>query len=198
MPRTIIGTYPLGILIEPSQVRLKTNYDDPYIWEIMEGKEQLFSRNMSDLSIGALKELCEGIDKTFAAIWKPSTRVSQTQENCLHSFKPEVSFTVKINELEECIARLTHELSIWRGQAALESEMKLQAEEEVDQLKRAIQEAQRDNQKLKQHVQEWEIIVGQSRSSTRKYSRGISKIWAVLEELKSEISADGHVLEMPE
>ncbi|KAI9758898.1 MAG: hypothetical protein M1840_003738 [Geoglossum simile] len=188
----------LGILIEPAQVRLKINTDDPYIWEKIEGKEHLFSRNMSDLSTGALKELYEGIGKSFAAVWKPPTRTSQAQENCLHSFNPEVSFTVKINELEECITRLTHELGVWRGQAALESEMKLRAVEEVDQLKKAIQETQKDNRKLEQHVQEWKIIAERSRSSTRKYSKGVSEIWAVLEELISEHPPDGHLLEIPE
>ena len=93
---------------------------------------------------------------------------------------------------------MTHELGIWRGQAALESEMKLQAEEEVNQLKTAIQEAQRDNQKLEQHVQEWKRIAEQSRSSTSKYCRGVGKIWAILEELKSELPPDGQIPEIYE
>ena len=36
----------------------------------MEEKEQLFPKNLSDLSIGQLKDLCDGIDKSFIAIWK--------------------------------------------------------------------------------------------------------------------------------
>ena len=196
----------LGILIEPSQVRLKTNSDDPYTWEIMEGKEHLFSKNMSDLSIGALKELYEGIDKSFAAIWKPSTcalrQVESSQENVcdvvfpslvilltlyikyLHPVKPDFSFTAKIDELEECKTKLAHEISMWRNQAALELEKRQRAEEEVAQLKITIQETQKDNQKLEQHVQEWKLIAEQSRSSAAKYSRGLSKIWTLLEELK--------------
>ena len=60
----------LGITIEATQVRLKTNADDPYAWERMEEKEHLFSKNLSDLSTGQLKELCSGINKSFAATYK--------------------------------------------------------------------------------------------------------------------------------
>jgi hypothetical protein len=51
----------LGIRIEPSQMQLKTNPENPYIWERMEEKEHLFSKSITDLSTGTLKELCEGL-----------------------------------------------------------------------------------------------------------------------------------------
>ena len=57
-------------MIEASQVRLKTNADDPYTWEKLDEKEHLFSRNLSDLSISQLKDLCDSVDKSFIAIWK--------------------------------------------------------------------------------------------------------------------------------
>lgn len=57
-------------MIATSQVRLKTNADDPYTWEKLDEKEHLFSRNISDLSIGQLKDLCDGVDKWFIAICK--------------------------------------------------------------------------------------------------------------------------------
>ena len=52
-------------------MRLKTNLDDPYTWEKMKEKEHLFSKNLSDLSTGQLKELCDGINKSFVAALKP-------------------------------------------------------------------------------------------------------------------------------
>ena len=62
-------------------MRLKTSPDDPYLWERMKEKEHLFQRNLSDLSIGQLKELLDGVDKSFVAIWKPSGRSErQTEE----------------------------------------------------------------------------------------------------------------------
>ncbi len=57
-------------MIETSQVRLKINANDPYTWEKLDEKEHLFSKNLSDLSIGQLKDLCDGVDKLFIAIWK--------------------------------------------------------------------------------------------------------------------------------
>lgn len=57
-------------MIEASHVQLKTNADDPYTWEKMDRKEHLFSKILGDLSIGQLKDLCDGVDKSFIAIWK--------------------------------------------------------------------------------------------------------------------------------
>ena len=36
----------------------------------MDEKEHLFSKNLSDLSISELKDLCDSVDKSFIAIWK--------------------------------------------------------------------------------------------------------------------------------
>ncbi len=55
-------------MIETSQMRLKTNANDPYTWEKLNEKEHLFSKNLSDFSIGQLKDLCDGVDKSFTAI----------------------------------------------------------------------------------------------------------------------------------
>ena len=57
-----------GIVIETSQVRLKTNADDPYTWENLDEKEHLFSKNLNDLSISQLKDLYDSVNKSFLAI----------------------------------------------------------------------------------------------------------------------------------
>lgn len=44
------------MVIESSQVRLKTNADYPYTWEKLDEKEHLFSKTLSDLSSGQLKD----------------------------------------------------------------------------------------------------------------------------------------------
>ena len=67
----------VGIMIDPSQVRLKTHPDDVYTWQRMEENEHLFLKNMSDHSTGALKELCDGIGKSFAATGNRATRELQ-------------------------------------------------------------------------------------------------------------------------
>jgi len=58
----------VGISIEPSQVRLITGTDDRYTWKVLPEKKHLFSKNISDHSIGAYKELCEGISVAFEAV----------------------------------------------------------------------------------------------------------------------------------
>ena len=63
--------------MEPSQVRLKPNLDDPYTWERMKEKEHLFLKNISDHSNKSLMELYEGIGVSFAAIGKDSIRELQ-------------------------------------------------------------------------------------------------------------------------
>jgi hypothetical protein len=99
--------------------------------------------------------------------------------------------TSLIDELQECKTGLAQELSLWKDQAALESAMRRQAEEEVNQLKETLQEAQKDNRKLEQHVPEWKLIAEKSRNCTVKYCGGVSKIWEALEELRSEPACDG-------
>ncbi|KAH8797524.1 hypothetical protein F5882DRAFT_475205 [Hyaloscypha sp. PMI_1271] len=165
----------LGILVDPSQVRLKPNLDDPYTWERMEEKEHLFLKNISDHSNKSLMELYEGIGVSFAAVGKDSIRELQAgavQSKYLCSPKTEVSFTTKINELQEREARLTCELNKWRNQAAIELDMRCQAEGKVNHLEVVIQEARNDNQKLEQHIQEWKLVAEQSQSNVFKYRDG--------------------------
>lgn len=57
-------------MVEALQVRLKTNPDNPYTWEKLEDKEYQFSKNLSNLSTGQLEDLCDGVGKSFTAIWK--------------------------------------------------------------------------------------------------------------------------------
>ncbi len=58
----------MKILIELLQVRLITGTNNPYTWKVLPEKKHLFSKNLSDYSIGAYKELCEGISVAFEAV----------------------------------------------------------------------------------------------------------------------------------
>lgn len=62
----------LGIVIEPSQVRLIPRGDDPYRWKFLAENTYLFSKNISDHSIGAYKKLCQGVGTAFEALPAPS------------------------------------------------------------------------------------------------------------------------------
>jgi hypothetical protein len=48
--------------IEPSQVRLVPTINDPYRWKYPPRLQKLFTKNMSDQSIGVYKILCREIE----------------------------------------------------------------------------------------------------------------------------------------
>ena len=71
----------LEIVIEASQVRLKINSNNSYIWKKMNEKEHLFLKKLSDLSIDQLKDLCDDIDRSFIVIWKASLQSKPLAQN---------------------------------------------------------------------------------------------------------------------
>jgi uncharacterized protein (UPF0128 family) len=81
-------------------------------------------------------------------------------------------------------ARLACELNLWKGKALLEANLRQKAEQEVIQLKARTREAQSDNQRLEEYIQDWKSVAVQSRMSVSKYCEGIRRL---LEELKTEL-----------
>jgi hypothetical protein len=51
-------------------MRLQTNPDDLYTWTGLEGKEHLFAKSIRDHPVSVLRELYNGIGKSFEAIAK--------------------------------------------------------------------------------------------------------------------------------
>ena len=49
-------------------MRLKPSPDDAYVWERLTNKEHLFSKNISDHSVGTLKELYSEIGVSIEAV----------------------------------------------------------------------------------------------------------------------------------
>ena len=74
----------LGIRVEPSRVRLMPRSEDRYLWKILpEQKDKLsklFEKNISDHTIGACKELCEGVEEVFEAVLVGSLENVNTQD----------------------------------------------------------------------------------------------------------------------
>lgn len=149
----------LGISIDVSQVRLKTNPDDFYAWERIEEKEHLFTKNLSDLSINYLRELCEGVNKSFIAVRRPfvphqlaaesgkklhAAFLQQTnlwltiRHKILDFLKPEVSFLAKINELHQKHSELTCKLRERESKAAIELQRRQMTECEISRLKAIV------------------------------------------------------------
>jgi hypothetical protein len=103
-------------------------------------KKHLFSKNISDYSIGAYKELCEGVGVTSEVVPVTTNRtdsVDYVQEILIAEVYnypkfpvsasspcqlPQVSLSTKIDELQEENLRLEWGLKQWKGQATAESE----------------------------------------------------------------------------
>ncbi|KAK2051914.1 hypothetical protein LY76DRAFT_673085 [Colletotrichum caudatum] len=120
----------LGLTIEPSDVRLKPDGDDPYRWKILPGQEHifghLFEKQMSKQSKGVYMELWREVGRSFEAV-----AYGAHDENDGNQF---ISFSQQIDALYNENARLEHDSSWWRQKAEA-------AEREYSQLLR-------DHQKL--------------------------------------------------
>jgi len=177
----------LGILIESSQVRLITNGEDLYTWAVLPEKKHLFAKNISSHSVGAYRELCEGIGITFEALPATTTRkcfadnsLAKVSSTNLCDPESQVSFSAKIAELQREVIRLTLELSQWREQADSALELKQHAEEELKELTRT-------NGRLQQDAQKQATIAQYFRHSNCKYVQGVNKILPLLEKLRTEL-----------
>ena len=98
-----------------------------------------------------------------------------------------MSFVTKIDELHQENVRIICELNKWKDAAATESERRRTAESEISQLKETIERVQMDNHRLTQYINDWKLMAEKSESSVSRYCKEMGKIFAALEEIKSEL-----------
>jgi chromosome segregation ATPase len=92
-----------------------------------------------------------------------------------------VSFSARIDELQEENLRFERELKEWKGRAAVESELRWRTEEESYQLKIA-------NQVLQGELQKCAETVNYFKKNTFKYIEAMNRILRLMEQLKTETS----------
>jgi hypothetical protein len=63
----------LGIVVEPSLVRLIPEDNDRYVWVRQPERELLFTRQLSKHSVGAYMELCREVGISFEAVARPES-----------------------------------------------------------------------------------------------------------------------------
>ncbi|KAF1964846.1 hypothetical protein BU23DRAFT_630329 [Bimuria novae-zelandiae CBS 107.79] len=141
----------LGIVVEPAQVRLLPSPDNPYAWRFLPEKKHLFSKNISDHSINAYKELCDGVGKTFEAILaKQGNSVDSLGmlDGAVASSvgKTEISFSALIDRLQGENALLSHAMEEMRTQLSAELERRRHAERELEHLKEVNQRLQEESE----------------------------------------------------
>ena len=69
----------------------------------------------------------------------------------------------------------------------MESERRQKAESEAGYLKVTVRQLQMDSEKLEKHISDWKLMAEESEGRVAKYSEEIGKIYATLEEVRSEL-----------
>lgn len=93
----------LGIEVDPSDVRTNPKRKDPYSWKVLCGQEevfsQIFSKNLSEHSIGTYRLLIDEVGKTFEAVSTDThnflgvlTPVCINEPQYLCNTKPHIAF----------------------------------------------------------------------------------------------------------
>ncbi|KAI1416943.1 hypothetical protein F5Y13DRAFT_185777 [Hypoxylon sp. FL1857] len=170
----------LGIEIEPPQVRLHTNTDDGYSWQVLPEKRHLFSKNLSDHSIKAYKELCEGVGATFEAIrTSPETPSIYPEQNAFTSVCPgPLSFISRINELQVQNDYLSQQFNLLKLQLEAEVKLRLSLEEK---LKVAYDKSDAMQNDLQAATRRENLF----RGMVLRYSQGIAKLVPIMNDLQT-------------
>ncbi|KAF9690390.1 hypothetical protein EKO04_011609 [Ascochyta lentis] len=186
-----------SILLWTSKVRLKPVSDSAYCWKIVPGKElllqHLFSKNISEHSVGAYKELCAGVSKDFEVIAPTveSADAAQRAEGlgCLRpamSMGVDMSFSAQIARLEEENTRLSTKAEEAKGQLSAESRRRQEVETTVEQLGQAHQRLQEQYDKDSLAAESYLRVL-------QKQGQGLLAVMQMLEELKQGLSVDSVV-----
>lgn len=167
----------LGITIEPAEVRLITNAEDPYIWQALPEKNHLFKKQLSKHNISAYRELCREVGLSFEAALAPDSssftgrepnKGRQATISLSSPQTPQTSFTAVIERLKSEKLTLIAEMNKSKDKAMKATQLKEMAEEETNRLKLVIQGAEMDKQMLQQNVQSLTGVIEFLRSTTVK------------------------------
>lgn len=167
----------LGITIEPAEVRLITNAEDPYSWQALPERSHLFRKQLSKHTIGAYRELCREVGISFEAALAPASSTftgmepnAGRQGTIPMSLPPEsqISFSTVIERLESDKLTLTAEMNKSKDQAIKAEELQALAEEQATRLQLTIHAAEMDKQILQQEVQSLTGVVEHLRNTTVK------------------------------
>jgi len=106
------------VKIDPSEVRLITSEKDAYGWQRLPEAEPLFTKHLSDHSVGAYRRICEGVGRTFEAVVSPHHNSEEVRS--IRVREPDIPmFRTGYNQLirhrrPRVIALSHHELTTWQ------------------------------------------------------------------------------------
>ncbi|KAI0810065.1 hypothetical protein GGR55DRAFT_151276 [Xylaria sp. FL0064] len=178
----------LGLRLSPSQVRLHTTREDGYSWKMLPEMQHVFSKNLSDHSIRAYKDLCDNVGVTFEAVRRvPESPHSFSGQSTFSSVHREPrSFTLQIGELQAQNDYLSKQLQVLKLQLDAEVKLRLSLDEK---LKLAYERSECLQKELEAAAR------GEAHfhNMALKYSHGISKLVPILDQLQENpgITQDG-------
>ena len=186
-----------------------TSREDQYRWRVLPELQHLFTKQLSDHTLGAFKDLCEGLGKTFEAVPQtegrsitPSigsaisvpTRVSQVTRQVvlvltnekLSTSSAQTSLSSRIDELQELNAELVKEISSLHDQVASELAVKKRLEGELGLLNETNRQLRQEIEKKAQERDYFWV-------ASVKYAEGIRRMVPIIDGLKNTatFTADG-------
>jgi hypothetical protein len=154
----------------------------------MDCKEHLFSKNISDHSVRALKELYREVGQSFEVVENRKSDVFQDRSvSGLYCPKESDSYHSRIDGLEICLTAQISEIRHWQSKADLEAKMRQQAEEKLAESERMIQVMLGDRQRLEQHVKDWKMIAEQCEEKKLELDQVVRKILHCLKDVELEL-----------
>ncbi|KAI1906574.1 hypothetical protein LOZ65_006849 [Ophidiomyces ophidiicola] len=145
----------LGICINPEKVRLIPNFNDPYTWDVSTPIQHMFTKQLSEHPISAVRLLSKEVGKSFQAI--PSRNVYFCRSTC-----PSLPRLGMEND------NLKEELTIQNIQmaAALEKET---LEAEISALRLSKENLEARIEILEQDTCYWRILAGTYQENMTRY-----------------------------
>ncbi|KAH7031049.1 uncharacterized protein B0I36DRAFT_267715 [Microdochium trichocladiopsis] len=169
----------LGLSIQPSNVRLHSTREDGYVWHFIPEVQHLFAKNLSEHSLRAYKELCEGVGKTFEAAVATSTEPLTGQHVFSSSTEPErLSFASHIGELQAQNDFLSQQVELLKLQLAQEAQSRISVTEKLT-------EVQEKSRGMLQRLEASNRREQRSRTLIITYAQGLAQIAKILNAMQS-------------
>ena len=154
----------------------------------MPEKEYLFSKNTSDHSTTAYKDLCEGVSITSEAVLGNPQNI--TPSSSVMSIRPpetDISFSAKIGRLQEDYNRLAQDIKICEAKLSAELKRRKRIEEELEQLRES-------NQQLQDKSRKYSLTAEYCIGIMHEHFRGLNTVLTILEGLKKDSNLVGEIV----
>ncbi|KAJ0337093.1 hypothetical protein KNSL1_013032, partial [Colletotrichum chrysophilum] len=173
-----------GLDVQASEVRLKTCPNDPYVWEYPPEMEHLFSKQLSECSVGPLRKLCEEVGRSFEARNKEN-------EACGGFSSRIESLSKELESLESGHAELRkhHNALVERNKELELQNEKLQ--KKSGELEDRNDELQRQNERLEARFNDQSAEAAHLFEYIREFSKDIQSFWPLLGSQELETGGTG-------